>query len=203
MAKTFHLAIPVGDLDKAIEFYCNVLECKKGNSEDNPPNSWCDIDFWGNELTLHASTITQNSESHKVDMGVVLVPHFGVHLSKREFQSLKGKLLHKRKNVEFVDKPYVRFKGDVLEQETMFIKDPSGNVLEIKTMVNPDALFPKEGDLQNILGVGGITVAHQRLKQNLKKLEDLNESFDNESLQAVIKSSRHFLQCLDDAKIEF
>ena len=30
MAKTFHLAIPVGDLDKAIGFYCNVLGCKKG-----------------------------------------------------------------------------------------------------------------------------------------------------------------------------
>jgi len=28
-----------------------------------------------------------------------------------------------------------------LEQETMFIKDPSGNILELKTMVNPDALF--------------------------------------------------------------
>jgi len=43
--------------------------------------------------------------------------------------------------VEFVDEPYIRFKGEVLEQETMFIKDPNGNVLELKTMVNPDALF--------------------------------------------------------------
>ena len=143
MVKTFHLAIPVGeDLDKAIEFYCNVLGCKKGNFEDSPLDSWCDIDFWGNELTLHASLCTQNSESHDVDMGMVLVPHFGVHLDAEEFQSLKGKLL--QENVKFVDKPYIRFKGDVLEQETMFIKDPSGNILEIKTMVNPDALFGEE-----------------------------------------------------------
>ena len=143
MAKTFHLAIPVGeDLDKAIEFYCNVLGCKKGNFEDSPLDSWCDIDFWGNELTLHASLCTQNSEAHDVDMGMVLVLHFGVHLDAEEFQSLKGKLL--QENVEFVDKPYIRFKGDVLEQETMFIKDPSGNILEIKTMVNPDALFGEE-----------------------------------------------------------
>ena len=143
MSKTFHLAIPVGeDLDKAIEFYCNVLGCKKGNFEDSPLDSWCDIDFWGNELTLHASSCTQNSESHDVDMGMVLVPHFGVHLDAEEFQSLKGKLL--QENVEFVDKPYIRFEGDVLEQETMFIKDPSGNILELKTMVNPDALFGEE-----------------------------------------------------------
>ncbi len=137
MTKTFHLAIPAGDLDKAIEFYCNVLGRKTGNSEDNPPFSWCDIDFWGNELTLHASSGTQNSKSHNVDMGTVLIPHFGVHLDAEEFQSLKGKLL--QENVEFVDKPYIRFEGDVLEQETMFIKDPSGNILEIKTLTaNPE-----------------------------------------------------------------
>ena len=144
MAKTFHLAIPVEDLDKAIEFYCNVLGCKRGNSEDKSPNFWCDIDFWGNELTLHASSCTQNSETHDVDMGTVLVPHFGVHLDAEEFRSLKGKLEQDWKNVKFVDEPYVRFKGDVLEQETMFIKDPSGNIIELKTMVNPDALFGEE-----------------------------------------------------------
>ena len=105
MAKTFHLAIPVEDLDKAIEFYCNVLGCKKGNSEDKPPNFWCDIDFWGNELTLHTSSCTQNSEAHDVDMGTVLVPHFGVHLDAEEFQSLKEKLI--QENVEFVDEPYI------------------------------------------------------------------------------------------------
>ena len=73
---------------------------------------------------------------------MVLVPHFGVHLDAEEFQSLKEKLL--QENVEFVDKPYIRFEGDVLEQETMFIKDPNGNVLEFKTMINPDALFGEE-----------------------------------------------------------
>ena len=143
MANVFHLAIPVGDdLDKAIEFYCNVLGCKKGNFEDSPLDSWCDIDFWGNELTLHTSSCTQNREAHDVDMGTGLVPHFGVHLDAEEFQSLKEKLI--QENVEFVDEPYIRFKGEVYEQETMFIKDPSGNILELKTMVNPDALFHDE-----------------------------------------------------------
>ena len=142
MAETFHLAIPVEDLDKTIEFYCNVLGCKKGNSENNPPFSWCDIDFWGNELTLHSSISEfKVDERHLVEKEDVSIPHFGVHLDAEEFQSLKGKLVQDWKNVEFVNKPYVRFKGDVLEQETMFIKDPSGNVLEFKTMKNPDALF--------------------------------------------------------------
>ena len=142
MAKTFHLAIPVEDLDKTIEFYCNVLGCKKGNSENNPPFSWCDIDFWGNELTLHSSISEfKVDERHLVEKEDVSIPHFGVHLDAEEFQSLKGKLVQDWKNVEFVNKPYVRFKGDELEQETMFIKDPSDNIMEFKTMVNPDALF--------------------------------------------------------------
>ena len=72
------------------------------------------------------------------------IPHFGVHLDAKEFQSLRGKLEQDWKNVEFVNEPYIRFEGDVLEQETMFIKDPSGNVMEFKTMVNPDALFGEE-----------------------------------------------------------
>ena len=142
MAKTFHLAIPAGDLHNTIYFYCNILGCTKGNSEIKPPDSWCDINFWGNELTLHASSCKQTGEQHNVDMGNVSVPHFGVHLDVEEFKSLKEKLL--QENVEFVDKPYIRFEGDVLEQETMFIKDPNGNVLEFKTMINPDALFGEE-----------------------------------------------------------
>ncbi len=141
MAKTFHLAIPVGDdLDKTIEFYCDVLGCKKGNSEDSPPFSWCDIDFWGNELTLHSSISEfRVNERHLVDREDVSIPHFGVHLDAEEFQSLKEKLI--QENVEFVNEPYTRFEGEVLEQETMFIKDPSGNIMELKTMVNPNALF--------------------------------------------------------------
>ena len=139
MSKRFHLAISAGDLHNAIYFYCSVLGCTKGNSENNPPDSWCDINFWGNELTLHASDCKQIDERHNVDMGNVSVPHFGVHLNAEEFQSLKEKLLQEK--VEFVDDPYIRFKGEVYEQETMFIKDPNGNILELKTMINPNALF--------------------------------------------------------------
>ena len=109
MAKTFHLAIPVGDdLDKTIEFYCNVLGCKKGNSEDSPPFSWCDIDFWGNELTLHSSINEfRVNERHLVDKEDVSIPHFGVHLDAEEFKYLKGKLIQDWRNVKFVNEPYI------------------------------------------------------------------------------------------------
>ncbi len=143
MANVFHLAIPAGDLHNAIYFYCNVLGCTKGNSEINPPDAWCDINFWGNELTLHASSWhKQTSERHNVDMGNVPVPHFGVHLGAEEFKALKERII--QNNIKFVEEPFIRFKGEVLEQETMFIEDPNENVLELKTMVNPDTLFHRD-----------------------------------------------------------
>jgi hypothetical protein len=138
MTNRFHLAIPAGDLDKAIEFYCNILGCTKGNSEEG---NWSDINFWGNELTLHSSSCKQIGDRHNVDMNNVSVPHFGVHLTAEEFKDLKERII--QNNTGFIDEPYVRFEGNVLEQETMFIEDPNGNVLELKTMVNPDALFDR------------------------------------------------------------
>ena len=77
MGTRFHLAIPAGDLDKAIKFYCDVLGCERGNAEFKYPDAWADINFWGNELTLHATDPNKKniSERHNVDMGNVTVPH--------------------------------------------------------------------------------------------------------------------------------
>ena len=72
-------------------------------------------------------------------MGNVSVPHFGVHFDADVFKFLKERLI--KNNIEFIEEPYIRFKGEELEQETMFIKDPNDNVLELKTMINPNALL--------------------------------------------------------------
>ena len=143
MSSRFHLAIPAGNLDKAIKFYCDALGCEKGNAEFKYPDAWADINFWGNELTLHATDPNKknNGERHNVDMGNVSVPHFGVHLDSQSFKNLKQRLIEKK--IKFIDPPYIRFKGELKEQETMFIEDPNGNCMEIKTMKNPKILFEK------------------------------------------------------------
>ena len=143
MISRFHLAIPAGDLDTALNFYCDVLGCDRGKAEFKYPDAWADINFWGNELTLHATDPQKKieGERHNVDMGNVSVPHFGVHLDQENFKKLKERLIQKK--VRFIDPPYVRFKGEEKEQETMFIEDPNGNCMEIKTMKNPTTLFKK------------------------------------------------------------
>jgi uncharacterized protein len=136
MSNCLHLAIPAGNLETAKEFYCGILGCKTGNFEEG---RWVDIDFWGNELTLHESKERLPTVRHDVDMGAVAVPHFGIHLNEEDFQALKGRI--EEAGLEYLDKPYRRFVGNEFEQETFFIEDPNGNVLEMKTMVNPDVLF--------------------------------------------------------------
>ncbi len=43
--------------------------------------------------------------------------------------------------MRFGIEPYVRFKGQVGEQATMFFQDPSGNALEFKAFRDPGQLF--------------------------------------------------------------
>jgi len=129
MSKPFHLAILAEDLSIATSFYQNILGCKLGNKEEG---KWIDIDFWGNELTLHKAHTKLPRERHDVDMGSVSVPHFGVHLDKEAFEKIKENL--KANNVKYFDEPYTRFKGKEEEQQTFFIEDPHGNVMELKTL---------------------------------------------------------------------
>jgi len=71
----------------------------------------------------------------------VPVPHFGLALTKPEFDALADRL--REHNVDFIIPPTLRFKGMPGEQWTMFFKDPSGNNLEFKTMSHPENLFIK------------------------------------------------------------
>jgi uncharacterized protein len=128
MSNPFHLALPAGDIDNTLKFYTEVLGCKIGNREKG---KWVDIDFWGNELTLHQTKMKLPRERHSVDMGNVPIPHFGVHLEKSIFNRIRSNL--KSNNIDFIDKPYTRFEGTKFEQNTFFIEDPNGNVLELKT----------------------------------------------------------------------
>ena len=136
MSNAFHLAIPAGDLDTATKFYTDVLGCKLGNREGD---KWVDVDFWGNELTLHKTEMKLPNERHDVDMGKVPVPHFGVVLSIEEFEEFLLQI--NDKNIDFIIKPTIRFKGEIGEQRTMFFKDPSGNAIEIKAFKDIGNLF--------------------------------------------------------------
>ena len=67
-------------------------------------------------------------------MGSVPVHQFWVNLQPKVFDRFKVNL--EKYNIDYLDKPYTRFDGKAEQQETFFIKDPHGNILELKTLKN-------------------------------------------------------------------
>lgn len=136
----FHLAIPVHDLVAARKFYGHLFRCPEGRSSDR----WVDFDFFGHQLVTHlAPRQPQQDQPHRnpVDGHGVPVPHFGVVLPWDEWQTLADRL--REGGAKFVIEPYIRFAGQVGEQATMFLYDPSGNALEFKAFRDPGQLFAK------------------------------------------------------------
>jgi extradiol dioxygenase family protein len=76
-----------------------------------------------------------------VDGHDVPVPHFGIVLTLEDWQVLADRL--KAAGTKFEIEPYIRFKGQVGEQATMFFRDPSGNAIEMKAFRDLDQLFAK------------------------------------------------------------
>jgi uncharacterized protein len=137
----FHLAFPVHDLAAARQFYGGLLGCAEGRSSAE----WVDFDFFGHQLVAHLDParreFTPPVHSNEVDGQDVPVPHFGVVLDWAGWERLAGRL--EAAGVRFVIAPGIRFRGQVGEQATFFLYDPSGNALEFKSFRDPSRLFAR------------------------------------------------------------
>ena len=134
----FHLAIPVNDLETCRIFYRDTLGLEEGRSSKH----WVDFNFFGHQLVIHFKPKSNEvTHTNPVDGKDVPVPHFGVVLPWDVFYTFAKDL--KSKNIDFIIEPYIRFKGLVGEQATMFFYDPSGNALEFKSFKDTNQLFAK------------------------------------------------------------
>ena len=83
-------------------------------------------------VTLFSSEFTKNQDSIPIN-GLIWMGQ-----KKFMISQIKEKInsnLEKNK-IDYLDKPYTRFEGKEEQQETFFIKDPHGNILELKTLKN-------------------------------------------------------------------
>ena len=134
----FHLAFPVHDLEAARAFYGGLLGCPEGRSSE----TWVDFDFYGHQVVAHlAPEEAGHRNTSAVDGEAVPVRHFGAILSMEQWHRLAERL--KAAGTRFVIEPYVRFKGQVGEQATMFFLDPSGNALEFKAFGDRSQIFAR------------------------------------------------------------
>jgi len=140
MPRPFHVAVLVDDLGEARNFYGKVLGCSEGRSDAD----WVDFNLFGHQFVCHRGTHAESIKStqkqyNSVEGKKVPVPHYGVVMQMDEWQQLADRLV--AANISFLIRPHIRFQGRAGEQGTMFIADPSGNVLEFKGFRNLDQLF--------------------------------------------------------------
>jgi extradiol dioxygenase family protein len=136
----FHLAMPVHDLAAARAFYGDLLGCPEGRSAD----TWVDFDLYGHQFVAHldhTATASGVALTNAVDGDAVPVPHFGVLLTPAQWQQLADRL--RAAGTAFVIEPHTRFAGEVGEQSTMFLLDPSGNALEFKAFADDGQVFAR------------------------------------------------------------
>ena len=131
----FHLAINVTDLSLAREFYGELIGAEEGRSTEN----WVDFNFFGHQLSLHLGTPLISELTGKVDDTLVPMPHFGLVLPLPAWEGIANRLVDK--GVDFVLPPSVRFMGKESEQYTLFLLDPFGNPLELKSFKDMNRLF--------------------------------------------------------------
>jgi len=137
--RPFHLAIPVHDLELARSFYGDLIGCSEGRCSSH----WVDFDFFGHQFVCHLDEGGKAGaaiENH-VDGDAVPVPHFGVILNMKDWESLRDRLVSA--GINFVIEPRIRFRGETGEQATMFFTDPSGNALEFKAFGDDSQIFAK------------------------------------------------------------
>ena len=136
MNTTFHLAFKVKEIESTIKFYNEILGCKIGRKTKN----WIDFDFFGHQLSAHVSDNIQPLDyCGKVENLKVPIPHFGCILETKDFNIIKERF--EKNKIEFIVKPYTRYKNEVGEQQTMFVLDFSNNPIEFKSFQNKEAVF--------------------------------------------------------------
>ena len=133
----FHLAFPVRDLEEARAFYGRVLGCPEGRSA----RDWVDFDFHGHQIVAHLVAGEDVVPTSLVDGQAVPVRHFGLILTPEAWSELANRLAAAK--VRFLIEPQTRFPGEPGEQSTLFLTDPSGNVLEFKAFADESQVFAR------------------------------------------------------------
>ena len=136
--RPFHLAFPVDDLEKAKQFYVNVLGCSTGREK----NESCVFKFFGHQIVAHVVPQMPELSTSPVDGKEVPSMHFGIVMEWNDWHQLKDKL--DKSGVEFAIGPYTRYENQPGSQATMFIVDPAGNHLEFKSFKDESAIFDSE-----------------------------------------------------------
>lgn len=124
MSPIFHLSFPVSDLEQSIAFYVEELGGSVGRREE----TWADV-------ALFRAQITLQHQPQDVLSPMPRSRHFGATLEWCEWEEFTCRLR------TFVEAPRIDYAGTEREQAKAMLRDPSGNLIEIKAYRNPAAVL--------------------------------------------------------------
>jgi extradiol dioxygenase family protein len=120
-----HIAVPARDLDEAVEYYVFGLGVKLARRYDDRAT----FDFFGDQLVCHLSEDVPHE-------AIAYPRHFGVSFANPEDFDRLVRLVEHRK-LKVLSGPTLRFEGTAEQHRTLFLVDPSNNVIEFKNYDDP------------------------------------------------------------------
>jgi len=134
----FHYSLTVKNIEETAAFYRDIFQCTSGRSGPN----WLDINLYGHMVSFHEDPDFQiHAFYNEVESLKVPIPHFGLCLNMEQYQNLYDRI-KRREDIDWIFKDKERFSGTHGGQRDLFLRDPSGNAIEIKGMLNGlDDLF--------------------------------------------------------------
>lgn len=118
---TFHLSVPVRNLDISRRFYVDVLKATVSHIDES---GYLNLDLYGAQVTLH----------HQPSMPAPLASmHFGVNLPTGKFLELAENITRLASDAIAVPATVVD-QGTDRERHKMFLRDPDGYQIELKGM---------------------------------------------------------------------
>ena len=119
MNPEFHLSIGVRSVETSVDFFVGVMG---GAVLHRDPSGYVNLDLYGSQITL------KQNESVSPDLPDL---HFGINLGLTEFDALAMKILESGYD-HIVMKPKVVDAGTSMERKKMYLKCPTGYLIELK-----------------------------------------------------------------------
>jgi len=121
-----HVAVPTRDLDEAIGFYVGGLGARLARRYPDRVT----FDFFGDQLVCHLS-------DQVPDEPRAYPRHFGVSFADGADFDRLARLIEYRQLPTLGDGVSLRFEGTAEQHRTVFLVDPSNNVIEFKHYDDP------------------------------------------------------------------
>ena len=129
----FHLAFPCLDVEETVAFY-RSLGCGVGRVNAHAGI----IDFFGHQIVAHRVAAIEPQQG-------IYPRHFGVMVELPVLDRIEADL--RRAAPDRTVRAH-RFPGERIEHHSLQSRDPSGNVLEFKHYVHPEAPFAPLDDVR-------------------------------------------------------